>query len=92
MNTTALASQERAWVMIFIIFAGLALTRLRDGTDVVSPLLAASGFALLAIGQYLKIRQVAMHGKLYFNWRKFCVGMGWFLIPASFAVRYWLNV
>ena len=78
----------RAWVVIYAVFAGLALFRLTEDNERVAPILIALGFVAFAIGQYLRIRPVPLNGQLYSRWSESLPKVGFVLILSGFAVRY----
>ena len=81
-------SMERAWVVFYVVFAAVALARLRDGAGYWSPILIATGFLLFAVRQYLRIRVVPLNGRLYLDWQVRLVFAATFLVFSGLALRY----
>ena len=81
-------SIPRGLVAVYAVFAGLALTRLRLGVEVLAPVMIASGFALMAVRQYLLVRAIPLGGRLHSQWISTLQYVGLTLVALGLAVRY----
>lgn len=62
-------SIPRGLVAVCPVFAGLALTRLRLGVEVIAPIMISCGFAAMAVRQYFVVRDLPVGGRLFDRWK-----------------------
>ena len=81
-------SVPRGLIAMYAALAGLALTRLRVGVEVVAPIVISCGFALMASRQYLMVRAVPLGGRLHSQWISTLQYVGLALVALGLAARY----